>query len=96
MDSGSWSEPGLDSEAEGVGDAGGDGLRDVFIAGFVVVDLRFCFGSEEVVVVVSDLRFLVLASFLVVLGFGADDGPSLGDARGRGGLKGSRRRFWGA
>lgn len=75
-----------------MGDAGGgDDLRDDF-----VVDLNFCLVSEEVAVFVFDLRFLVLVSFLVVLDFGADDGPSLGDERGRGGLKGSRRRFWGA
>lgn len=52
-----------------------------------VVDLRLGFGFEvfEEVVMVSFV-------FDLVVGAGVE-GPSPGDAR-RGGLKGSRRRFW--
>lgn len=80
----SASEP--DAEAEGDGlsaGGGGDFLRDDEAA--AVVDLRFGFGF--------------VADVVVVFSFAADlgaevEGPSPGDARGRGGLKGSRRRFW--
>lgn len=55
----------------------------------VVVDLRLGFGFEDV------LEEAVVVFLLLNLVAGAVEleGPSPGDAR-RGGLKGSRRRFW--
>ena len=79
------SEPDADAEGDGLSAAGGaDFLRDDEAAA-VVVDLRFGFGF------VAD----VVLGFSFAVDLGAEvEGPSPGDARGRGGLKGSRRRFW--
>ena len=83
------SEPDADAEGDGLSAAGGgDFLRDDEAAA-AVVDLRLGFGFVDEVV-----GLLVLV-FSFAAGLGAEvEGPSPGDARGRGGLKGSRRRFW--
>lgn len=73
-----------EGEAEGVGD--GAFLREDEVV-VVVVDLRLGFGFD-----VFEEGIVVL--FVLDLVAGAEvEGPSPGDAR-RGGLKGSRRRFW--
>ena len=80
----SASEPDADAEGDRLSAAGGgDFLRDDEAA--AVVDFRFGFGFVADVVLVL--------SFALDLGAEVE-GPSPGDARGRGGLKGSRRRFW--
>ena len=80
----SASEPDADAEGDGLSaGGGGDFLRDDEAA--AVVDFRFGFGFVADVVLVL--------SFALDLGAEVE-GPSPGDARGRGGLKGSRRRFW--
>lgn len=70
------------SEAESRGDGA---------CGFVVVDLRFGFLDVDPSAVVS----LFLLVFPVVGLLVVVDGPAPGDARGRGGLNGRRRRFCG-
>ena len=90
-------EESSDSEpdAEGEGDAAGGGVF-LRVEVEVPVDLRFCFGFvDELEAAAAWLVFPLVEGLAAAVGFEVE-GPSPGDpdARGRGGLKGSCRRFW--
>lgn len=79
-----------DSEGDSAG--GGEFLRVEVEA---PVDLRFCLGLDDELGAISWFVFPLVEGLAAGVGLEVD-GPSPGDpdARGRGGLKGSCRRFW--